>query len=198
MTAERTSLTLLAGLRDPANAEAWQRFDALYRPMLVRFGLRLGLDPTDADEAAQRTSVSFCKAYQQGQYDPDKGKFRNWLFGIARHEICDLHTERAKQPISPGQRSSIADALSLLSDPDSLTKVWDREWQEYVLSVCLRRAKQNFTSRDMRIFELLTLNRLAVKQVAQDETLSPDAVFKIKHRVLKFMSQVKVEVEGAV
>ena len=90
-----TSLTLLEGLRTNEDAAAWRRFDERYRPLLIDVSLRLGLGRHDADDAAQRTILSFIKAYQKGQYDPDRGRLRSWLLGIAKNEIAEIHAERA-------------------------------------------------------------------------------------------------------
>ncbi len=196
MDSGNTSLTLLRGLGDPNNSAAWERFDAIYRPMLVKFGLHLGLDPTDAEEAAQRTTVAFCRAFQEGKYDQNKGRFRNWLLGIARHEISDLRAERARQPMTPAQRSSINDALALLSDSESLSSIWEREWRDHILSLCLQRAKRSFTQRDIRVFEMLTGERMSADQVAQQMGMKPAAVYQVKHRILKFMGEVKAELEN--
>jgi len=196
MSTWRTSLTMLADLGDPSNRAAWEQFDATYRPMLMGFGRHLGLDPNDADEAAQRATIAFCESFQQGKYDRDKGRLRNWLLGIAQHEIANLHAERARQPIPASQRSSLDAAFSRLRDPQSVSLVWERQWQEHVLSVCLQQAGQNFTSRDLRIFEMLTTDQLGTNQVADKMDLTPAAVYKVKYRVLEFIGEVKAELEG--
>lgn len=187
---------MLHGLGDPDNTAAWEQFDAIYRPMLVKFGLHLGLDPTDAEEAAQRTTVSFCRAFREGKYDKSKGRFRSWLLGIARHEISDLRAERARQPLTPAQRSSINDLLAILSDQESLSSAWDKEWRDHILSLCLQRAKQAFTQRDIHIFEMLTSEGMTAEQVAKAMDMKPDAVYQVKHRILKFMGEVKAELEN--
>ena len=191
MDSSSTSLTLLAGLLDPKDQAAWEQFDASYRPMLVRFGLRLGLAREDAGEAAQRTAVAVCRAFRQGQYDRKKGRLRSWLLGIARHEIADLCKERDRQPTPVSERSSIADAVALLSDPETLSALWEREWQEHALGLCLQRAKQQFSSRDMRIFEMLAFKRMSADQVSREMDVSRAAVYLVKHRVLKFIVEVK-------
>jgi len=182
---------MLDGLGDPGDEGAWRRFDETYRPMLVRFGGHVGLDRHDAEEAAQRTMVAFCRAYRQGQYDRDKGRFRNWLLGIAKHEISGLHAERVRQPIPAGQRTSIEAAVSRLRDPESVSAVWEREWRDHVLSLCFQEARQRFSARDIRIFERLTIDRRGTDEVAEELDLTPAAVYEVKYRVLKFMREAR-------
>ena len=48
-----TRESLLIRLADAADAAAWDEFVAIYRPMILRLGLRKGLQATDADDLAQ-------------------------------------------------------------------------------------------------------------------------------------------------
>jgi RNA polymerase sigma factor (sigma-70 family) len=187
----KTSLTLVEKLREEHNDNAWKRYDVLYRPMLLKFAIRLGLDQNDAEEAAQRTSIAVYTALRQGQYDRSKGKFRTWLLGIARHVIADLYAERARQPAPITGQAGAANVLAVLRDPDSSSTAWEDEWHAHLLAVCLRRAEQQFSSRDIRVFEMLAVQGIPVGQVAQQNQMSHSAVYQVKHRVLKFIANLK-------
>lgn len=193
MNDSQTSMTLLESLRDQHDRTAWQRFDTSYRPMLIRFAMSLGLDPHDAEEATQRTLAIFCNAYQRGKYDRTKGRFKNWLFTIARNEIFDLHNERGKHLPPRNNQGSSNDISLQIRDSDSLTRLWDKQWQVYILRLCLDRARTRFSSRDVGIFEQLALQQQSVERVAKNHNLSPDAVRQVRHRVLKFLRSVKNE-----
>ena len=52
-----TSITLLEGLKDPRNEAAWRRFMDRYRPILIGFARRLGLSPSDAEDATLSARV---------------------------------------------------------------------------------------------------------------------------------------------
>lgn len=49
-----TRETLLLQLRDPADAAAWERFVAVYRPAVYRLVRRRGLQDAAADDLASR------------------------------------------------------------------------------------------------------------------------------------------------
>ncbi len=195
MDSTKTSLTLLQALCDPTDSTAWERFDACYRPMILRFAGRLGLDQDGAEEVAQRTTVAVYKSVQQGRYDRTRGRFKDWLLGIARHVIADFLNERARQPISASQRTSIAHALSALGETESPSIIWEREWERHILTICLERADQQFSSRDMRIFKMLALQGLSVDSVTKEMGVSRGSVYLIKHRILKFIGEVKEDFE---
>jgi DNA-directed RNA polymerase specialized sigma24 family protein len=98
-----TSLTLLEGLRDPANQDAWQRFFDRYQPIVIGFAIKLGLTDADAQDASQNTMVSFVEAYRQGAYDRRKGRLRSWLFGIACRKVKDIQRARRNELVMVDQ-----------------------------------------------------------------------------------------------
>ncbi len=196
MSPYKTSFSLLRGLSDTDNQAAWQRFDSLYRPMLHKFCLRLGLDNDSAEDATQRAEFALYKAMQEGLYDPKKGKFRSWLFAIARNQVRDLCAERLKQPLSTGQRSSVDGAYTYASDPQTMATLWEQQWQEHVLNVCIERTRRTFSKRYLRVFDLLTFERIGADEVARKMDMTCDAVYQIKHRVLQFMRGVRAELES--
>ena len=189
-----TSLTLLEALVDPTDQWGWERFDRRYRPLIVGFATRLGLDRDRAEEIAQRSAVAFFDSYQRGQYDRSKGRLKNWLLGIARHEIHDHFEERSRRPVTPGQQSDVQDRLDLIDDPHRLSTIWDRQWEEHVLTICLQRAARRFSDRDLRV-KMLTAEGMSVSQVAGRMSLTESNVATIKHRILAYMRDVRARIE---
>ncbi len=196
MADSRTSTTLLEALHDPTDSAAWQRFDVTYRPILFRFALKLGLDQDDANEAAQRTTVAFCQAHRRGMYDRSKGRFKNWLLTVARNEIAKLQAQRAKQAALASDQDVLVAALPSAQGPQSPSSIWDAKWEEHVLVLCLQEARRKFLARDMRVFELLTIEQRSTAAVAEEMGMTTNAVYKTKYRVLRYMTQVRKALEG--
>jgi len=191
-----TSVTLLEALVDPRNRKAWERFDRRYRPLIVRFAQHLGLSHHDAGEVAQQTTVSFYEAYQQGQYDRERGRFKNWLLGIARHKVADFCADQARQPLTAAGGTQIDAALRHLGESYSLSTLWDRQWQAHVLSICLKKARRDFPERDVRVFELFALEGKTADEVGRAMSLTKNHVNVIKHRVLTYIQGVKTRIEN--
>ena len=83
-----TQVTLLGRLRDPADERAWQTFEGRYRELIVRFSIRQGLQFTDAEDTAQAVLASLVRAMRTFEFDPKKGRFRDYLFRAVRNEIA--------------------------------------------------------------------------------------------------------------
>ena len=90
-----TSESLLLRIRDPRDRSAWDRFDAIYRPVVYRVARRAGWQHSDAEDLTQRVMASVAKAIPDWQKDHNKGGFRSWLYQIARNAlISTLRTSR--------------------------------------------------------------------------------------------------------
>ncbi len=73
--APETSESMLLRVRDPQDQSAWDRFDALYRPVVYRVARRAGWQHSDAEDLTQRVMVSVAKAIPDWQRDPNKVAF---------------------------------------------------------------------------------------------------------------------------
>ena len=82
-----TSTTLLEGLKDPANHTRWRDYVDRYRPLLVGFLRRHGVQATDAEDVAQNVLIEFVRGYCEGRYDRERGRLSSWLFGIAFRQL---------------------------------------------------------------------------------------------------------------
>lgn len=58
MAAPDTRVSLILRLPDAGDAEAWNEFVGLYRPLIFSLARRGGLQPADAEELTQRLQAS--------------------------------------------------------------------------------------------------------------------------------------------
>jgi len=194
-SASRTSLTLLESLQRGQDETVWRHFDALYRPIVTNFALRLGLQAPEAEDAAQRTIIAVSRRLAQNGYDRKRGRFRNWLLGIAKFEIADVCAERARQPLLASQRSGIEAILENMRDPESFSDIWEQEHQKHMIGECFKSIRAQFSPRDVKIFEMLTIRAMATAEVAKKVGLSPPAVRQVKHQVLQYMRSLLAELD---
>jgi DNA-directed RNA polymerase specialized sigma24 family protein len=78
-----TTTQVLSDLRASNESPAWQEFDRHFRKVVVSFARHSGLAADEAEDAAQETMLAFVKAFRDGKYDSEKGRLRDWLFGVA-------------------------------------------------------------------------------------------------------------------
>jgi RNA polymerase sigma-70 factor (ECF subfamily) len=90
-----TSPTLLIGLRDPQNHEAWEKFIARYEPM-IRGWCRHWF-PHESDHKAHDVICELVFRMMTFEYDPAKGRFRGWLKTVTHNLMARLKREQWPQ-----------------------------------------------------------------------------------------------------
>lgn len=177
----RTTTQLLDSLKDPSNDGLWRVFDERYRPVLLAFARRQGLDENDAQEAAQATLAQFAADYQAGRYDRSRGRLSSWIIGIARNRIVDAGRARQLRRRQRGESGFVE-----LSDDDAQTA-----WQEEQRKVILRRAMQvlrertRMDERTLHAFELCAVRGVPPERAAEDVGMSVPEVYVAKNRAIK-------------
>src|SRR5260370_29507301 len=77
-----TRVSLLVRLRDPHDERAWFEFTEIYTPLVLRLARQRGLQDADAADLAQEVFQAVAHAMERQAFDPARGSFRGWLFGI--------------------------------------------------------------------------------------------------------------------
>src|SRR5262245_22647225 len=85
-----TRASLLVRLRDADDADAWRTFVELYAPLVYSLGRKHGLQDADAADLTQEVFASVAAAVRSLEYDPRRGRFRAWLYTVARNRLLDF------------------------------------------------------------------------------------------------------------
>ncbi len=184
---EQTQTNLLWAVRDGHDPQAWSHFYRLYAPMVRNFARRLGLNDADADDATQEVLLLAHDALGRGVYDPKKGRFRGWLYGIARKRA--LMTHRARHRPSRAQAVPLETGVDLLSGiedkhEEAERRIWEQEWRYAMLDEALRQLQPELGQNVFQAFVLYAIQRKPVEQVATELGISTSSVYVYKSRVL--------------
>jgi len=191
-----TTTQVLEDLKTPDNDElAWQGFCEHFQPVVVNFARKLGLSATDAEDAAQEAIVAFLKAFRDGKYEREKGRLSNWLFGVAKRVILNF---RAGQPLERliADKTTATSFWDLIQDDQNVQHSWETEWKRMVLTKCLEQAGRELDQKVFEAFKLYALSEMPVDKVAQQLSMSKNAVYIAKSRVLSKLRQLKQQFEG--
>ena len=104
-SAMHTRPSLLVRVRDAADGDAWKLFSNTYRPIVYQFVRKKGLQAADADDLTQQVMEQVARSIRTFQYDPERGRFRDWLYRITRRQLSRFFKGRAA---GRGGRSSRA------------------------------------------------------------------------------------------
>lgn len=197
LTQTVTSTFLLEGLREAGNDTVWAQFVERYRPLIVRYAQRLGLSETDAQDAAQQALIAFCTSYRDGKYQREQGRLRVWLFGIARNQIFNTRKRARRREVLVSDDTSQTNFFDRQEQDDQFEAIWEEEWQQSLLRQCLEEIRKDFDEKSLEAFELFAWKGWPAQKVADHLGMTPNAVFLVKHRVMKRIRELLPQMEEA-
>jgi RNA polymerase sigma-70 factor, ECF subfamily len=171
---DQTSLTLLERLKS-GNHEAWEAFDALYRPFLTRW-MRSRFSEADCQDLCQTVMVILLRELPRFEHRGQVGSFRTWLRTILSHE-CSRYGKRQ------GREACLQSAQELACDDSELTRKWDREHDAWVFNQLLRQIEPAFEPRTWQAFALVKLQGRTAQEAADALGMKVNAVYIACSRV---------------
>jgi RNA polymerase sigma-70 factor (ECF subfamily) len=178
--------TLLKRLREnPADADAWQRFDALYRPMLRNWLRRYCLQRHDTDDLVQQALEVVVRELPHFAYDPRNGTFPAWLRAVLNNRLREFWRSRKARPVATGDSEFNEWMLTRLADHrNDHGRVCDREHARHVIRRLLARIEADFAPTTWQVF-LRVMSGDKAADVAADLGISVNAVHLTKSHVLR-------------
>ncbi|MEX0701418.1 MAG: sigma-70 family RNA polymerase sigma factor [Planctomycetales bacterium] len=176
-----TNLSLLLRIRDPRDAEAWILFVELYVPAILGYCARRGIQDSDARDIVQDVLAKVTSAIRTFEYDPERGRFRNWLGILTRNAIAK-HVAREPRAVR-GQGGDARPAVESLDG--EVDPVWVDEFNQQILSTALARIRDEFTAENWTAFDLVWEQRLPAAEAAARLHRTAGWVYKTKFRILR-------------
>src|SRR5262249_3457876 len=178
-----TSRSLLQRARD-RQPEAWQRWGALYYPLVGHWCRRGGVSTQDCDDVVQEVFAKTFSALDGFQYDEPSDTFRGWLHGVTRHRLLEYF--RRVRRLIPAAGGSDAHG-AMLNQPD-LPAEPDEE-EKALCSQLYRRAlefiRAEFEPRTWQMFHRTVVDGLPTAAVAAELGVSTGAVRQARSRILR-------------
>lgn len=191
MPADITRASLLSRVRNSADDRAWREFESLYHDLLIRFCRRRSLQEADAEDIVQTVMTSLVRALPGFIYDPQRGRFRDYLFRCTDHAIARWAASRPK--VVSG---ALGDAEAGVR-PDGTTddtggesrRLWEEEWVGHHYRLAMRTIRETFEPRSVEIFDR-SVGGEPVAQLAASLGMSEQAIHKVRQRIKARMKEL--------
>jgi RNA polymerase sigma-70 factor (ECF subfamily) len=179
-----TRTTLLRRLRDPADADAWREFVALYQPLLRAYVLKKAPAGPDADEVVQEVLARLFKALPDFELDRRRGRFRSWLWKVTASALADELRRRhrrkcAERAFAADDRAEPPRAADDEPEPD-----WVAMHHRRVLEFAKERVRARSHPRTWACFEEHVLRGRPSGEVAAELGVAANTVDVYSTRVL--------------
>jgi RNA polymerase sigma-70 factor (ECF subfamily) len=180
---DSTSASLLERLRRPDDHDAWQRFVALYTPLLYFWACRMGARGHDAADLVQEVFTAVLVAMPTFHPDPTRS-FRSWLRTVALNKWRD-HQRRQAVVGRAGNDVGLDEA----EVPDNVAALWESEFQQHLAGRALDLMQSDFEPKTWRACWAQVVEGKPAEQVAQELGLSLASVYAARSRVLRRLRQ---------
>jgi RNA polymerase sigma-70 factor, ECF subfamily len=174
-----THPSLLLRVRNADDAAAWETFVRIYGPLIYSYCRRKNLQENDAADVAQEVLTRVSKAIRTFEYDPNKGRFRDWLGRITHNEIVRLLQSKGKNPQEIGEDNNVE---LVAGDSGS---AWDDHFHAALLDTALKRIENEFEPETWRAFRAVWIEAQSPTQAAAELGISVEKTYVAKSRVLK-------------
>lgn len=194
-----TRNSLILRLSDKQDIEAWDRFVEIYQPLIFRLVRSKGFQDADAEDIVQEVMVAVSKAIERWVPDPSKGRFRDWLFRIARNLMINYLTRRKHQSFCAGRGMFVElldEHLEHATQPTEVSKEFDLEYRRELFLIGAERVSQSVRTKTWDAFRLTAIEHRSISETASQLQMSEGAVLVARCRVLARFREVVQSLEG--
>jgi RNA polymerase sigma factor (sigma-70 family) len=195
-----TRNSLILRLSDKQDIEAWDRFVEIYQPLIFRLVRSKGFQDADADDIVQEVMVAVSKAIERWEPDPIKGRFRDWLFRIARNLMINFLTRRKHQAFCSGRGMFVElldEQLEQVLQPTEASQEFDLEYRRELFLIGAERVSQSVRTKTWDAFRLTAIEHRSISDAARELQMTEGAVLVARCRVLARLRDVVKSLEGS-
>ena len=183
-TDPETRNSLIMRLPNQGDQDAWGQFVAIYDPLVYRLARMKGFQDADARELVQEVLLAVSKAVHRWEPDKNRGRFRDWLFRIARNLMINFMTRKRHQSIASGDANFEA-LLDQQIDPASeQSALFDMEYGRQMFLWASDRVREQVTPSTWQAFWKTTVEGQSIPATAAELGMSTGAVHIARCRVL--------------
>jgi RNA polymerase sigma-70 factor (ECF subfamily) len=184
-----TRASLLARLGDPQDRAAWRQFVELYASLVYGFARQRGLQDADAADLTQEVFLAVSRKAGRWHYDPQRGSFRGWLYGVTRNLLAKSQQRRRSQPVGSGGTDAQQRLAEQPNPGNDMEDAWEQEFQRQLFRLAADRVRDQFADTTWQAFWRTAVEGQSAADAAAELGLSVGAVYVARSRVLARLTE---------
>ena len=200
-TTKKTLIKRLQGCDDIS----WNEFYLFYWPFVSAIGQKLGMTQEDCKDLMQEIMIALFNGKEILRYDASKGSFRTYFGLIVRRKVIKMLRDAARFQRSPIPVPDAPDVVNPApSDPpdipdenDPFQRVFDEEYNKYLLSLALNELRGRIQPSTYDIFEMVVIQKRPPKEVAKHLGVDRNIIDKYCSRcrisLQRIISEIRAE-----
>jgi RNA polymerase sigma-70 factor (ECF subfamily) len=190
-----TRHSLLVRLGDRADHEAWAEFVELYEPAVYRLARSRGLQHADALDLVQDVLAAVAGAIDRWEPDPARGRFRSWLFRIARNMAVNA-LRRGGRGRGSGDSgvNELLQEIPAAAEPDATR--FELEFRREAFLRAADRLRDETSATAWQAFWLTAVEGMGVDEAARRLEITVGALYAARSRVLARLRKQVEQFEG--
>lgn len=196
-----TRQSLLARLKREGSNSDWEQFYRQYGAVILSFCRKQGLDEFGARDVLQETMILFMRKLPTFDYDPLRGRFRNWLLtlvmGKTRDAFRRAHRMRTVSIHEHNFNDTPALHNGLVSPGSEGSEAVERAWIQSLIEEALARIQTDPKTKTETfvVFQAYMIEGRPVADVSRQFGIEENAIYQIKHRMLKRLREELDKIE---
>ncbi len=185
--------SLLLQVQDPANREAWDRFVAVYQPVIFRIALARGLQHADALDLVQQVLMSVAGSVESWERKDETSKFSHWLSRVTKNAIINALSRRPHDRAVGGSAGELQ--LNQLKAIDETCSLVDYELRRELYLRSAEIVKTDFRRETWEAFQHTVIDGMSPEDAARLLGKSVGAVYTARSRVMFRMKEVVLQLQ---
>ena len=201
MTIQETNASLLLRLKENPTELDWSDFYNSYSNAIVRYGMKLGLRYEKAQDILQESMVDLMRILPTFEYDPKRGKFRNFVLTIVhRRALKQFRRAQKYEEISLDATSGTGASINrqLASVSEEVDAEAEHMWKLSLYEQCLEQLKSDteIDARTCAIFIAYAVEGRKPRELAREFGVKENNIYQIKNRIIERMSRQVKELQS--
>lgn len=185
----QTKASLLLRLRHENDEQSWREFYNIYGRLIFGYSLNFQINYAEAEDVVQEVCIKVFRQIGSFDYSPQHGRFRGWLKTVTRNTVIDYLRRRQRRNNAMQEFRETAESHFLDLEAKVDDELWAWEWKKALYESALERVRGRVDDDTFRVFKLYVLEGMAIDAVVQESELNANAVYAVKHRVLRYIRE---------